>query len=701
MREHVYGAEYFFKEDRGDLARDLKIVEWVNQKLNDRLPVTYNYYLQGGYLNMPSARMGKEGEIAFGVSFVPPYRNYSARCQLFSHIELTGCYRIFTGIDDPVLGHSGFGEFSDKGANIKWSILLPEDSDYALPGVAIGYDDFLGTQSFKSKYIVATQVFQRYDLEVSLGYGVERINRWFGGAIWMPFRHSGSCYLRGLGFVVEYDGIDYPHDPHPEARNVSSHINAGLKYRLFDYFDFSCSSVRGREFACAASVYYNFGSTKGFLPKIDDPLPYCTPINTQPIGYLRPEDALIQDLLYPLRAQGFELLQAWISFNDCGQKVLRLRVYNTKFRTEDEVRRRFDYLFAALIPSDVDYVIAALESEGFPIQEYRYCMPLVRCFADRQVGEKELNLFTPRREVSYGDPGCSRLLFKQHRERVYYDLLPKTQTFFGSSTGKFKYAIGVGAGIHGFLWDDIYYQALFGYTFFSSIGNIQDTDRLNPSQLINVKTCLPNYYKRSGLTIDKFFFQKCWNMGKGFYSRFGTGYFDLAYGGFVGEFLYYPANSCWAVGIEGATLRKRTLHGFGFTNKIRKLNGFIPSFVPFHGSQYFLDLYYDWEMAQLDFKVSIGKFLANDTGVRYEVTRYFSSGLRISFWYTTTNAHDMINGKVYYDKGFSFSMPLDIFYTESSRERWGYGMSAWLRDCGYRTGTGRRLYELIQDQRIK
>jgi hypothetical protein len=44
-------------------------------------------------------------------------------------------------------------------------------------------------------------------------------------------------------------------------------------------------------------------------------------------------------------------------------------------------------------------------------------------------------------------------------------------------------------------------------------------------------------------------------------------------------------------------------------------------------------------------------------------------------------------------------MPLDVFYTESSRKRWGYGMSAWLRDVGVIGATGQDLYELINDQR--
>jgi hypothetical protein len=146
-------------------------------------------------------------------------------------------------------------------------------------------------------------------------------------------------------------------------------------------------------------------------------------------------------------------------------------------------------------------------------------------------------------------------------------------------------------------------------------------------------------------------------------------------------------------------VKKRTVKGIGFTNKIRKLDGFTPTFRSFLGKQYFLNFYYDWKEANFDFKISLGKFLANDYGVRYEVSRYYPSGLRLSFWYTWTNGRDKINGQTYYDKGVAISMPLDIFYTYSSRTRWGYGMSAWLRDVGVKAYTGRDLYEMINEQR--
>jgi hypothetical protein len=682
------------------LMRDLLTVSQVDEHLNERVPVGYNFLQQGGYIIMPSGRMGEEGEIGFGYASVPPFRVYSARCQYFSNIELSGNYRIFSGIDDPVFGHMGFGEQADKGANIKFALWRPEDSRYFLPGIAVGIDDVIGTRAFNGRYVVLTQVWPKYNFEFSVGYGAKRIKQWFGGISWMPFRKSGLSLLEPLSFVAEYDATDYRHDPHPDGRDRKTHINFGVKYRAWNYIDLTASCIRGNHFSFAGSIFYNFGETCGFQPKVDDPLPYISPINTEQLGCLRPEDVMVNDFYYVFWDQGFDLSEVWISFNECGEKVLRLSVYNAAYRNIWDVRRRLNYILASLTPSDIEYVYITMLAEGFPIQEYHYNMAFVRAFSDQSIGARELNLLTPQCEVSYPDPCCSQRLFKENREILCYEILPRTQTFFGSSKGKFKYALGIDAAFNGFLYDDIYYDMLVGYTAFTSIKDTRDVDILNPSQLLNVHSDVTRYYKQRALTCERLYLQRSWNLGRGFYSRLSGGWFEIEWGGTALEALYYPVNSCWAIGAEAAILWKRKVLGLGFTNTIRKMDGFIPTYVRnFTGSQAFVDFYYDLIPCQLNFKVALGKFLANDFGARFEVCRYFDSGLQISFWYTRTNAHDKINGETYYDKGFAISMPLDIFYSYSSRERFGYAMSAWLRDCGYRSCTGTRLYDSIHDQR--
>jgi hypothetical protein len=197
------------------------------------------------------------------------------------------------------------------------------------------------------------------------------------------------------------------------------------------------------------------------------------------------------------------------------------------------------------------------------------------------------------------------------------------------------------------------------------------------------------------------YLQKSWNINNtGCFFRLAGGYFEPAYGGEATELLYYPAGSNWAIGAEEATVWKRRYHGLSFTNKIRRLHGHLATYEHFIGVQYFVDLYYTLKPWDLDFKVKIGQFLAKDQGVRFEMSRWFPSGLKVSLWYTITNGHDHVNHQTYHDKGFAFSLPIDFFLRQSSRTYIGYAMSAWLRDVGASADTGRGLYQTIRLERL-
>lgn len=687
-------------DDQESLMRDLLIVDYWNRCENERLPVTYNHLLQGGYFSMPSARMGADGEIGMGFSYVPPYHNYNLRCQLMEKLEVTANYRVFRKVKDPVFGHLGFGDFSDKGANIKLSLFSAEDSQYQLPGVAIGMEDFIGTSAFRAYYIVATQVILDYNMEISLGFGTHRIKRFFGGFSWMPFRTSCWNLLKGLSFSLEYDATPYRDErlePHPRGRIKNSPWNIGLKYRLWD-IDLSLAYIRGDAVAFSASTYFNFGHTKGLLPKLDSSLLYKSPVNKEVIGFTRPEDVMIQEIHYALCEQGFDLQKSWFGY-ECGLKTLRINIMNPTYRSENDVRDRLNALLSALIPDDIEQVIVVLEINEAPLQEYHYRKCTLDDYLNQEIGRFELNTLTAVYEYNPPNYWDGRVIFKKDKCKFNVELYPKTHLLFGSTKGKFKYAIGLSLGLNGFLYDDLFYCCSFGYFAFSNLYDINDFDQLNPSQIINVRTDIINYFKQKSITVDEAYLQKVTNFGNGWFSRCALGLFEQEYGGTAAELLYYPVNSDWAFGFEGAILKKRTVEGVGFTDKIRKLHHFHPTYQRFLGKQFFANLYYDWDCLSLGLKISAGKFLANDYGVRFDVCRYFPSGFRLNFWYTLTNGHDKINGHTYHDAGVYFSIPLDIFYTCYSHARWGYGMSAWLRDVGVKAFTGQELYYLISEQR--
>jgi hypothetical protein len=681
-------------ERQSDLLQELEIVEKVNQCLCETVPTTYDHLLEGGYFNMPSALMGEEGEMGLGCAYVSPYHLYSLRYQFSSRIEITGNYRVFRRIDDPHLSATGFGDRSDKGVNIKFAVITPEDSNYMLPGLAIGFQDFLGTKSFLSRYCVLTQVFRKYNAEASVGYGTHRIRGFFGGFTWFPFLRCHHPWFENIALSAEYDATPYKskkYEPHPGGHSRKSQINFGIKYRLFDFLDFSASYVRGKKLALAVSGFYNFGYTPGFQCKRDDPLPYCA------TGPLNPEDDLVQLLQCPFNEQCFKLKEVWLSEDCLGSKTLRLTVINERYRYETDIRYRLNDLLAGTIPSDISNVVVVMDTQGFPIQEYHFPMDFVRMYRTKQVGLYELRVLSPLHDVTF--PCEDYRLYYCKRDLWNINLIPKYVSFFGSAKGKYKYAVGVHLWLNGYLWKDVYYSLLLGYDFYKNLYDLKDVDKLNPSQLINVRTDIINYLKQDGITVDEAYLQKSWNMGRGWFSRVSFGLFEIEYGGLAGEVLWYPIQSHWAIGFEAAVLRKRTYSGVGFTDSIRKLHGYHPSYQRFLGSQAFFNTYYHFNCFDIDLEINTGKFLANDIGSRILLTKTYPSGTAVSIWCTYTNGNDRINGRRYYDKGIEVSIPLDIFYSYSCKKQWKYAISAWLRDVGAISATGKTLYRLIRDER--
>lgn len=706
-------AEPLFQNRNGcnALLYDLEVARYWDEKMDERLPLTFNHLLSTGYFTTPSARMGDDGEIGVGFAHIPPYYYINGRIQPFSRLELSGNYRIFRGVKDPGLSPSGFGDYADRGANVKYALLFPEEVEEGLPGVAVGIEDFMGSKKFTAYYIVGTQVWNSIGLETSLGWGGGRFcgnsKGFFGGFAWFPFWQKDYWLLQPLSFAAEYDPIDYSHpkrEPHPNGRISHSPINVGLKWTLSDTLFLSASYIRGQAWAFAGAINYNWGETKGFFPKILNPVPYTSPRDTEPIGCYKPENVMIQQLNYAFEEQGFFLVKAWMEDyeDECGYPRLRLTLslMNQRYRQEQITRDRIHHLLSSLTPSNVTDVVVIIESNGLPCQEYVYSRTLLDRYARKCIGPFEFDLLTPRMEAE--DPDCrlARKIFYHRLDLWRTRFSPRMETFFGNAKGKFKYDLGVKANLEGFFPYNLYYELQLSYTMVSTIHDVGDFDVYNPSQLPNVLTDYVNYRKRRTFSTDRAYLEKSWNLGRGVFARAAGGYFQVNYAGVGGECLYYPANSNLAIGLEGALLKKRSYNGLGFQSSLRILEGYTPSYHPYTIlNQYFLNVYLDipeWKMAS---KIGAGGFLAHDKGVRLEVTRYFESGLRITGWITYTNANDHMHGESYYNRGIALELPLDLFSRCNHRRVWNYGLAAWLRDAGAFILTGRSLFDVINRER--
>jgi len=693
--------EYGYENNVTNLFDDLETVAKVDEEINDDLPLIFNYQMQAGYFAMPSARMAKAGVLGFSFSYLPPYRLYNLLFQFFDHLEITGNYWLFNGIEDCALGKT-FGTFCDRAANVKLALLQKQDGLPELPEFAIGFNDFIGSMRFSSFYVVATKTFLDYNLEATLGWGNGRINGFFGALAWSPMRKLDNRFFKNLTFVLEYDANDYEHhsQEHPKGKDVKYPINFGVHYRLLKIFQVKASTIRGKEIAASASFTYNIGETKGFLPKIKDPLPYKSPVNIEPIGLLRSNKEFAQEIAYAFQEQGFDLYTVVQTVNCKKEDALWMKVINVRYRIEDEVRDRILQILVSLMPENISEVTVVIEADGVPVHQYCFNKYELELYREKRLCDAEVSVISHYSDVTKSPCEYDGAILYRRKKSIWeFTFRPTFRTYWGSSTGKFKYDVGLVAGPQGYLPKQVYYDLQFEYIIKSSTSDIGDRDKLNPSQIINVRSDSIRYVQGNTFKVNLAYLQRSWNLGHGWFARAAAGYFELAYGGFAGEFLYYPAKANWAVGFQAATVWKRNYEGIFFQKKIRLLQGINPTYVDYTGVQYFLDLYYDYKPLNIDLKFSFGQFLAKDKGVRMNLARTFPSGLRVGGWYTFTTAKDYVNRKRYHDKGIFFSLPLDVFLNKSSRTRVGYAMAAWLRDVGAVASTGKELYQTIYFER--
>ncbi len=684
----LFAAPLFADDSFEEMLYALEVASGIDGRATCYFPLTFNHLLSTGYFATHSARMSEEGEFGFGVAHAPPYLNVNARLQPFRFLELTANLRVFRGCEDVNLSKYGYGDFTDRGANFKIGVVAPEQSSYRWPGFAVGIDDFMGTKRFRTYYLVGTQVWPEMGLEASLGWGAGRYTHgpthgFFGGLNWFPYGHK-FC------LTAEVDPTNYKErEPHPGGQTSRFPLNLGAKYRLAKLVELSASYIRGEAFAFAGSIHYNWGKSRGLLPKVKDPLPHRAPVNKEPLSGKRPKEVMIQEMSYAFEAQGFKITQAWIDGSG-----LWLQIINDRYRQEEAVRMRLQHLLTSLLPSDIEQVVVILESYGLVCQQYVYRAEwLERCSSPFAFA-----LLTAPGEACLAPPG--ELIFQRRYDLWRRRLSPRLENFFGSASGKYKYDLGIKLDLEGFLPGQWFYEVQLSTTVVSDLSSVSDFDLLHPSQLPNVATDYIRYRQSHALTWDRLYLQKSWNLTHGAFARLAGGYFQVNYAGLAAETLWYPARSYWAVGLEGATVKKRRYTGLGFQSKLRRFEGSTPIFFSYNMlQQYFLSLYFDIPDFQVFAKLSGGQFLAGDIGAKLEATRYFHNGVRITGWLTCTNAKDQMHGVNYFDRGIAFEIPLDFFYQCSSRRVWNYAMAAWLRDAGYSIWTGRSLFEILSNER--
>jgi hypothetical protein len=218
--------------------------------------------------------------------------------------------------------------------------------------------------------------------------------------------------------------------------------------------------------------------------------------------------------------------------------------------------------------------------------------------------------------------------------------------------------------------------------------NVSDIRQPSTSLLPHVRSDIGDY-RREGddLRLDSFLLNKYLLLRDRIYGRVSAGYYEEMYAGGGAQILFVPKQGNWASDVAVDWLRQRAPgEAFGFRDYKT-----VTSILSFH---------YRFPQNGVTVTSRVGRFLAKDEGIRFELKRRFRSGVEIGAWYTWTNERDITNpgtpDNPYRDKGLFASIPLNSMLTRDTRDRASFALADYTRDVGQLVTSPGDLYRIVE-----
>lgn len=655
---------------------------------------------QTSIINMPDARVDPDGTMNIGVSRNKPFAALYGNLSFLSWLELTGS---ITRVDD-VLGfrrvdnfHPEYGNYKDKSMDVK--AVLWKETDY-LPNVAIGSQDFMGTQLYNSRYIVGSKKIG--DFDITVGYGQARLDGIFAGVRYNP------KFLKNWRLVAEYDVYDYAHDKqavlsHTDTRRKT--LAAGVEYK---YGPFNVQVSRGHgEFNANAYVKIPF-DVKEYIPKFQEPPPFTKVLARPWLKQWNTEPVHRRSLMEALHQQNFRGID--IRYIN-GKLVVSLT--NTRISSLPRAVGRAARTILAFAPIETREIEITYTTRGIPLVTYDFydASMLQRYFngtVSRQALAARVEILYPRNEsadtqnvvsdrdemlsaldasvvengVRYAHEGDLISYRNEDSDVSNFTLKPGLSLYLNDPNDPFRYAISAIASYDRKLGEGTFLQSTASYNL---IENISDVSAPSNSELPHVRSDFTDYYRDTRGRLYRFLVNKFFMFDERVYARATAGIYETMFAGAGGQVLYIPHSEPWAVDFSLDALHQRDTKGLlGFRNY---------STVTALGALHYRLPY------GLTATVRGGRFLARDWGARFEMKRRFESGIEFGAWYTLTNGHDVTDPgspeRPYNDKGIFLSLPFGPILPYDTQASSTLSIAPWTRDVGQMVDSPGDLYDMV------
>lgn len=647
---------------------------------------------QSGLVHMPDARIAEDGTLRFGVAHEDPYLSFWGSVTLFPRLELSGRYIRIDGVpgfpDAPELG-----DYRDKALDAK-AVLVAESSSF--PAVAIGVQDFVGTQLFASRYLVLSKRVGSFDF--TAGYGQDRIDGAFGGVRYTPDRFAG------LSLLIEYDANDYASD-HGALQSGAGERRGGVTYGLAYRWGWLGGQVSYQSGDIGANAYVSIPLMQPeFIPKLDEPPPYAARVDCAPIVDWRKDPQYEVALARTLEQQGFRdvkvrlrdaeleagLTHGRISaigravgraartlllLGPCDLRALRIIYTQSDLPLVDyefrDLRVLDDYLGGRIGRAEFDRTVAI----RFPSTE-----AAVQLREAIEIGPDVVETLPPIQ--------TDRFIAAKRREDRFagFDLLPfNVRLFFNDPGEPVRYDTFALLAYDRRIATGTYLKGAARATLFE---NVSDIRQPSTSLLPHVRSDIGEY-RREGkrVRLNTLLLNRYALLAERWYGRMSGGYYEEMFAGFGGQALYLPRSGFWAADLAVDRVRQRELgESFGFRD--------------YRVTTAIASLHYRLPRYGVTTTARTGRFLARDEGIRLELKRRFRSGVEVGAWYTWTNEKDITNPGTpenpYRDKGLFVVVPLNSMLTRDTQEIASMAIADYVRDVGQMVVSPGDLYRMVE-----
>jgi len=656
-------------------------------------------YGDTGLLEIPNARFMKEASLRFNFSSSYPNEFTTITASPFKLLEAS--YR-YTEIKNKLYGpssYSGNQSLKDKGFDLKMRLI---GEGYYRPAVALGLRDIAGTGIFSSEYLVATKSLGNFDVTAGLGWGKLgsddsirnpllslsesfqirtgsikeggefKYTDWFSGTAALFGGVEYHLRKYGLKLIAEYDS-SRPDMSTISPVEVKSNFNLGLNYHLSNNLQLGLSFERGTNFRMSFSLKGNF--LKDTISK-PPPKNIIALSKEQKKKSFKNPDIFYRSLNKSLRDEKIFIQSATLK-----DAEVSVAIASSRFRNIPRMAGRSAAIISALASEDVERMnihVMNGDLEIATLKINRNKFDAAKAFK----GSPQEVL-----KVSLIDSNSNNPLISDS------DFNPRIDfpEFSWTMSPALKHQIG---GPEGFYLGQIFWKTDTTIKFrrnlslYTSFGiNLYDTfnDLKNPSQsnIPHVRSDIQDYLSEGKNNLQRMKLEYMFSPFKDIYMRADLGLIEEMFGGFGGEILYRPIDNDYSLGLSVHRVKQR-----GYKQRF--------SFKEYETTTGHASLYYDFPMG-ISSQLSIGRYLAGDKGATIDLSRRFTSGFVLGIFATKTELSEEEFGEGSFDKGFYFSIPTSLFYSDFRTGNISFGLHPLTKDGGAFLIQHNSLFSILGD----